>query len=337
MRFRAFAAAFFAVLCGSALYAQLPERVTFQPATFGHATHYGFYDAGVGNSGKMTYANTNPAYRNSNRGAVVRPYGTESAKIVGYSQPEYRMKASRRYYTPANKNDCPCIDGETTQVPPQVKPNVEIKKPVEKPIVPPVAKPVPTIETMPAPPQAVEKAPVTPAIPIFESPALVEEEDDNWLDKLVDQTLPDLEEESAEDDEDDPFGDNLSVDTNDTELVDIIADDDEDDPFGDNLSVDTNDTELVDIIADDDEDDPFGDNLSVDTNDTELVDIIADDDEDDPFGDNLSVDTNDTELVDDATDNEDEADPFGDDPSVDTDETEPADDTIDDEDDPFKV
>ena len=258
MRFRVSVAAFFAVLCGTALYAQVPERVTFQPATFGHATHYGYYNAGVGGSDKMTYANTNFAHRNSTRGmTVVRPYGLEATKIVGYSQPEHRVKGyythrTGRFYTPINMNDCLCANGgtiETSQIPSQIKPDARVEAPSKEKLVPPpvaapITKPDVIVETPTMTPPAVAK-PVTPAVPQQEitksqEPQPQFQPKDSLLDRISDQkdntsTLPKKQPistiEDEDEDEDDPFS---PIDSNDPfDVAPAKKNTTDDNPFGD--------------------------------------------------------------------------------------------------------
>ena len=328
MRYRVFAFVFLAVLCGSALYAQLPERVTFQPATFGHATYYGYYNANVGGADKMTYANTNLAQRNSSRGSVVvRPYGVEPTKIVGYSQPEYRPRVVRparagRVYTPVTIDDCLCGSGgqiEMPQTTSQVKPEVEIKVPLEnKPIVPPVVIVGPEVEA----PITIER-PVTPVIPpptvIVPEPSLLDQLTENSDDQFGGIEIIDEDDDPFGDDDNgfDPFapaGPTVPVPANSTF-------DDDDDPFGG-----------IEII--DEDDDPFGDDDNgfdpfIPTGPTVPVPANSTfDDNDDPFGG--------IEII-----NEDD-DPFGDDdngfdPFVPAGPTVPvpANNTFDDDDDPF--
>jgi len=331
MRFSILTAAFLAVLCGSALYAQIPERVTFQPATFGHATHTGFYSAGVnmGGSAKMTYANTNRARRNA---PAVRSYGHEPTKIVGFSQPEYRIKATRpqrtgRFYTPINMDDCLCPNGgmiETSQLPAPA--NVgERTKPVspqkvepdffkEKPITLPTIKTDTVVETptvrLPTIDKPAEKT-VTPAIPQPETTVLP-------LAQPSLQPLPEPKMQLEEDD--DPFGltddeedvieDPFRGDSRPTPgQFSISADDDDDDddfdfPFGGQTITKPGPTRDS-FDADDDDDSSFGgqsiSDLFINTTDD-------DDDDDDVFGPPMSGPANNT---DDDNDDDFDFDPFG--------------------------
>ncbi len=297
MRIRVLAAAFlFAGLCGSAAYAQLPERVTFQPATFGHASHYGYYNANAGGSGKMTYANTNFAQRGV-YGA--RTYGPEPAKWVGYSQPDYRGRGFRQarggcFYTPIIVDDCLCGSGgmiEATQLPPgngkktngQLWPQTTdaviildengnaVPKPTTTPSIEtdklPIVKPETTVapSTKPSLPPPTVKPP-TPEIVAPQPTPSLKTKPEPALD--LTQPAPEVKKPDVK-----PVAPVLPPPTVKEpapiekkpvpapaiieEEDDIILEDDEEDPFGD-LAPDSSSEE---IIIEDDED-PFGAGLS---------------------------------------------------------------------------
>ena len=341
MRFRVFASAFLAVLCGSALYAQLPERVTFQPATFGHATHYGFYDARVGGSAKMTYANTNFAQRNSFRsGVVVRPYGQEPTKIVGYSQPEYRTRVayptrSGRTYVPINMYDCLCASGgmiETSQIPPRTTLETESGQTLnEKPVLPAFPKPEPVV-VPPLPDSKDSGISLTPTLPQDFTPESLDELLDVIDDKVEEQVLPPTPDQPKKDD---PFGPATVPGPA------ITTGDDDEDDF-DLFGPATVPGPAI-TTGDDDEDDfdlfgpatvPGPANITTGDDDEDGFDLFGpatvpgpanittgDDDEDDfdPFGDDDS--SFDINGLFDTIDEEDDSDPFGPMP-------EPADNTV---------
>ena len=325
MRFRVFASALLAVLCGTALYAQIPERVTFQPATFGHATHYGFYDARAGGSAKMTYANTNFAQRNYSRsGAVVRPYGLEPTKIVGYPQPDYRFQGYRvqrigYVYTPVHPYDCLCANGgmiETTQISPRLTPDQGTGQSVgDEPVRAPIQRPNP--EPVVAPQISTPKdtgISLTPPVRQQDLPRNVEV----IVDKPEEKTPPTI-----------GFGP-----VNNTDPFDFEDDDDDSDPFGPTLPGGAGGIGAggtggmsgagmsgvtvpgpVNSFLDDDEDDLFGPPSPGPVNNT------LDDDEDDPFGNSggfgFPADEDDLfgptipDPANNNTNNRDDSDPFG--------------------------
>ena len=335
MRFRVFAATFLAVLCGSALYAQIPERVTFQPATFGHATHYGFHDAGVGSSGKMTYASTNRVARNNfGRASVVRPYGMEPTQIIGYSQPEYRVRGYRPqrtgcFYTPVYTDDCLCGGGgmiETPKVVSPTKPSVEAKDILkEKPIPHPISKPIPPDanmvlpfekpslpvikqqETLIVPPPQIPPSLSFPEEPKIEL-TLPEVKRPSILESLPERETVTTEDAKGLQDFESlvPSFPSSSVDADDVAVEDIFSvDEDDSDPFGGMAPVPADD-------KDDFSDAPFADMVPVEADD-------KDDFSDDPFADMVPVPADDKD-VDTADEDgrfnfdfpeEDEEDPFG--------------------------
>lgn len=122
-------------LVKTAVFAQIPEKPTFRPATFGHAQHVGFYNAGS-SDGKITYANTgsapvrygSKAYgRRANGWSAstfrhsyyVQPqqFGPEGSKLIGYTAPGSRgfvhsRHAGKRFTATPRAPFCPC-EGET--------------------------------------------------------------------------------------------------------------------------------------------------------------------------------------------------------------------------------
>ena len=328
MRIRVLAVlAILAGFCGTAVYAQLPERVAFRPATFGHSTYYGYNNTSMGDSGKITYASSHYAqhgYRGGYSGqAVSRAYRLEPSKIVGYSPYSYGVKANRhvrsgRHYTPIVMDDCLCGSGgliesphlaptpQKTPQPAKVETDVlpepakqpTIVKP-ETPVVkdpPIVAPPAPIVETKPEvvePPKTSVDPPAVPDEKDPFGPAVSPAVEGPKVDvPSVDTTpFPAFDDEGTEDVEDDPFGESAPalIDTED------LAENDED-PFGVGAPA------LSDFGAEDDDegdgDDPFGESTPAPlvpdaTQKKESIPSFdptpaLDDDDSDPFGADLT-------------------------------------------------
>ena len=323
MRIRVLAVLFvIAGFCGTTVYGQLPERVTFRPATFGHSTYYGYGNANAGGSDKITYASTQYAQRGYRGGysghAVSRAYSLEPSKLVGYSPYNYGVNGSRhvrsgRFYTPIVMDDCLCGSGGLIESP-QLLPSVqETEQPavVETSVLPEAVEPTPDVkpETQVAPPTVSQ--PVAPPAPAVEpkedieiAPVVEEKAVPQPLDKEdpfgdVAPALPEtVTEETVE--EEDPFGDVAPAlpETVTEEAVEEKAD-----PFGDAAPVFDS---LPATDEDESESDPFG---------ADLVDESAPtgtDSENDPFAD--ETETEETEPMEDAvpaTDSGEEFDPFG--------------------------
>ena len=330
--------------CGTAVYAQLPERVTFRPATFGHSTYSGYNNTSVGSSDKITYASTQYTQRGYRGQAVSRAYRLEPSKIVGYSPYSYGVKGNRhvrsgRYYTPIVMDDCLCGSGGLIESPqlaptPQQMPPVKVETnilpepvkqpPVVKPEVPAVkepliiAPPAPVVE----PKVEIEEPAVTTPV---EPPATSDDEDPFGLSESfpVDEPkveaprvdtaqLPAIDEpetEEAVEDEEDPFGDSVPALTTDTEEP-AESVEEEEDPFGENVPA-----PVVPDATEEDENVP-----SFDFGATPALD----EEESDPFGADL---TDEPAPVDLDLDSDTENDPFAD--EAEEEDAAPADDSDD--------